>query len=576
MVLRETGGRPVRHSLGKGERQEAGGGRRPPQCSRRDFLRSSALGGALVATGPIACAPAPPEEAVAPAAGSAVDPFALEETTLAALQEGMTSGQWTAHSITAAYLERIDQLNLQGPALHALLETNPDALAIADELDRERQAQGPRGPLHGVPIVLKDNIGTADRMTTTAGSLALRGWVPPDDSAVAARLRDAGAVLLAKANLSEWANFRSTSSSSGWSGRGGQCRNPYVLDRNPCGSSSGSGVAASANLAAVAIGTETNGSVVCPSSANGIVGIKPTVGLVSRVGIIPISHTQDTAGPMARTVRDAAIVLGAIAGADPRDPATATSDARGLDDYTPFLDRDGLRGARIGVARRFLGFHVAVDEIVEQAIAVMRTAGAVIVDPVDLRPGGRPAASMGAAETEVLLYEFKAGLNAYLTTRGPDAEVRSLADLIAFNERNAIDEMPYFGQERLLAAQAKGPLSDPMYLAALATAHRLSRALGIDRTMDEHQLDAIIGPTGGPAWTTDLVNGDHFGGSSSAYPAVAGYPNITVPAGDVHGLPVGLSFFGRAWSEPALIRIAYGFEQTTQARRVPRFLPTLA
>ena len=557
--------------------------RQKSEVSRRDFLRSSAVGGALVVAGPIACGPVPSEEPAATAAGTVVDEFALdvEETTIAALQDGMTTGEWTARSVTEAYLARIEQLNLRGPALRALLETNPDALAIADELDRERRVQGPRGPMHGVPILLKDNIDTADRMTTTAGSLALSGWVPSEDSSVAARLRAAGAVLLGKANLSEWANFRSTRSSSGWSGRGGQCRNPYVLDRNPCGSSSGSGVGVSANLVAVAIGTETDGSVVCPAAANGIVGIKPTVGLVSRAGVIPISHTQDTAGPMARTVRDAAIVLGAIAGVDPRDPATAESETRGLVDYTPFLDADGLRGMRIGVARRFLGFHAAVDQVVETAIEAMGTAGAVVVDPVDLRPSGRPAAagaltSMGAAETEVLLYEFKAGLNAYLAMRGPDAEVRSLADLIAFNERHAADEMPYFGQERLLAAEEKGPLSDPAYLAALAAARRLSGAEGIDRTMDGQQLDAIIAPTGGPAWVTDLVNGDHFGGGSSGYAAVAGYPNITVPAGEVYGLPVGLSFFGRAWSEPTLIQIAYSFEQTTQARRVPRFLPTLA
>ena len=554
--------------------------RQKSDVSRRDFLRSSAVGGALVVAGPIGCGPVPSEEPAATAAGTVVDEFALdvEETTIAALQDGMTTGEWTARSVTEAYLARIEQLNLRGPALRALLETNPDALAIADELDRERRAQGPRGPMHGVPILLKDNIDTADRMTTTAGSLALSGWVPSEDSSVAARLRAAGAVLLGKANLSEWANFRSTRSSSGWSGRGGQCRNPYVLDRNPCGSSSGSGVGVSANLVAVAIGTETDGSVVCPASANGIVGIKPTVGLVSRAGVIPISHTQDTAGPMARTVRDAAIVLGVIAGVDPRDPATAQSETRGLVDYTPFLEADGLRGMRIGVARRFLGFHAAVDQVVETAIEAMGAAGAVGVDPVDLRPSGRPAAltSMGAAETEVLLYEFKAGLNAYLAMRGPDAEVRSLADLIAFNERHAADEMPYFGQERLLAAEEKGPLSDPAYLAALAAARRLSGAEGIDRTMDGQQLDAIIAPTGGPAWVTDLVNGDHFGGGSSGYAAVAGYPNITVPAGEVHGLPVGLSFFGRAWSEPTLIQIAYSFEQTTQARRVPRFLPTLA
>ena len=545
--------------------------------SRRDFLRSSAVGGTLAVAGPIACGLAPSPEPGAPAAGRAVDDFALEETTIATLQEGMTTGEWTVRSITEAYLARIEQLNLQGPELRAVIENNPDALAIADELDRERRERGPRGPLHGVPVVLKDNIGTADRMTTTAGSLALSGWVPPEDSGVAARLRSAGAVLLCKANLSEWANFRSTRSSSGWSGRGGQCRNPYVLDRNPCGSSSGSGVAVSANLVAVAIGTETDGSVVCPSSANGIVGIKPTVGLVSRAGVIPISHTQDTAGPMARTVRDAAIILGVIAGADPRDRATAEGGTRALSDYTPFLEADRLGSMRIGVARRFLGFHAAVDQVVENAIEAMRAAGAVIVDPVDLGPCGRPAAatSMVAAETEVLLYEFKTDLNAYLAVRGPDAEVRSLEDLIAFNERNAIDEMPYFGQERLLEAQEKGSLSDSAYLAALAAARRLSRAEGIDRTMDGEQLDAVIAPTGGPAWVTDLVNGDHFGGGSSAYPAVAGYPNITVPAGEVHGLPVGLSFFGRAWSEPTLIRIAYSFEQMTQAREVPRFLPTL-
>ena len=545
--------------------------------SRRDFLRSSAVGGALAIAGPVACGSSPSPEPVAPAAETTVDAFALEETTIAALQAGMTTGERTARSITDAYLARIEQLDRQGPALRAVLEINPDAVAIADALDRERRAQGPRGPLHGVPILLKDNIDTADRMTTTAGSLALSGWVPPEDSGVAARLREAGAVLLGKANLSEWANFRSTRSSSGWSGRGGQCRNPYVLDRNPCGSSSGSGVAVSANLVAVAVGTETDGSIVCPSSANGIVGIKPTVGLVSRAGLIPISHTQDTAGPMARTVQDAAIVLGAIAGADPRDPATADGETRGLADYTPFLEADGLRDMRIGVARSFLGFHEAVDQVVEQAVEAMRAAGAVVVDPVDLRPRRRPAGpgvmtNMGAAEIEVLLHEFKANLNGYLARRRPDAEVRSLADLIAFNERHAADEMPFFGQERLLLAEAKGPLSDPTYLAALAAARRLARAEGIDQTMDEHQLDAIIGPTGGPAWVTDLVNGDHFGGSSSGYPSVAGYPHITVPAGAVHGLPVGLSFFGRAWSEPTLIRIAYAFEQTTQARRVPRFL----
>ncbi len=541
--------------------------------SRRDFLRVSGVAGALAVTessgaGGIGA----PARAGQPASAGA-DDFPLAETTIADLQEGLASGEWTTRSLAEAYLSRIEQIDGRGPTLRSVLETNPDALAIADRLDRERGEGRLRGPLHGIPVLLKDNIDTADRMTTTAGSLALAGWVPPEDSGVAARLRQAGALLLGKTNLSEWANFRSTRSSSGWSGRGGQCRNPYVLDRNPCGSSSGSGAAVSANLAAAAIGTETDGSIVCPSTANGIVGIKPTVGLVSRAGVIPISHTQDTAGPMARTVRDAAVVLGVLAGPDPRDPATAASDTRGLADYTPFLDPAGLRDARIGVARQFLGFHAGVERVVEQAIDAMRAAGAVVVDPVVLGPGaGR---SLQMAETDVLFYEFKAGLNGYLARRGSGAEVRSLAELIAFNERNAETEMPYFGQERLIAAEAKGPLSEPAYLMALATARRLSRADGIDRTMDEHRLDAIVGPTGGPAWVTDLVNGDHFGGSSSAYPAAAGYPNITVPAGAVHGLPVGLSFFGRAWSEPTLVRIAYAFEQTTQARRAPRFRPTI-
>ena len=542
--------------------------------SRRDFLRVSGVAGALVVT-ESSCA----EGMAVPTSArqetpAATDDFPLAEATIAELQAGLAGGEWTTRAIAEAYLDRIEAIDASGPALRSVLETNPDALDIADRLDRERREGRLRGPLHGIPVLLKDNIDTADRMTTTAGSLALAGWIPAEDSGVAARLREAGALLLGKTNLSEWANFRSTRSSSGWSGRGGQCRNPYVLDRNPCGSSSGSGAAVSANLAAAAIGTETDGSIVCPSSANGIVGIKPTVGLVSRAGIIPISHTQDTAGPMARTVRDAAVVLRVLAGSDPRDPASADSELRGLADYAPFLDPAGLRDARIGVARQFLGFHDGVDRLVEEAVDAMRAAGAVVVDPVVLGAGaGRGALQM--AETEVLFYEFKAGLNAYLAARGPGAEVRSLAELIAFNERNAETEMPYFGQERFIAADARGPLSEPGYLAALAASRRLSRAEGIDRTMDEHRLDAIVGPTGGPAWVTDLVNGDHFGGSSSGYPAAAGYPNVTVPAGAVHGLPVGLSFFGRAWSEPTLIRIAYAFEQATQARFAPAFRPTI-
>ena len=506
--------------------------------------------------------------------------FSLAETTLDELRVALVRGEWTTRSLVDAYLARIEALNLQGPALRAVLETNPDAVAIADQLDRERREGHERGPLHGVPVLLKDNIDTGDRMTTTAGSLALQGWVAPRDAGVAARLRAAGALLLGKGNLSEWANFRSTRSSSGWSARGGQCRNPYVLDRNPCGSSSGSGVAVSANLAPVALGTETDGSIVCPSSANGIVGIKPTVGLVSRAGVIPISNSQDTVGPMTRTVRDAAILLGVIAGPDPRDPTVAAAAPAGGADYTTFLDPDGLRRARVGVARSFFGFHDRVDLMMERAIDVMRAAGAEVVDPVWLGATARDVAAdtrarLGMAETQVLLHEFHAGLDAYLANRGPNVEVRSLDDLILFNERHADEEMAFFGQERLLAARTTGPLSDSAYLTARAAARRLSRDEGIDRTMTDHRLDAIVAPTGGPAWVTDLVNGDHFGGSSSAYPAVAGYPNITVPAGDVRGLPVGVSFFGRAWSEPTLIRLAYAFEQATAARIVPQFLSSV-
>jgi amidase len=549
----------------------------PPLChspagiTRRTFLRSSAAAGAMAGVGSLACSPPPAQATVQVQTGD----FPLEELGVAALGTAMAAGEWTSRQVVDAYLQRIDQMNESGPALRAIIEVNPEASAQADQLDRERRAGMIRGPLHGVPVVLKDNIDTADQMTTTAGSLALQGWLAPRDAGLVERLRAGGALILAKANLSEWANFRSTRSSSGWSGRGGQCRNPYVLDRNPCGSSSGSGVVVSANLSMLAVGTETDGSIVCPASANGVVGVKPTVGLVSRSGVIPISESQDTAGPMARTVADAAVLLGVLAGVDPRDPATEEAGDRGLADYTGFLDADGARGMRIGVARRFLGFHEEVDRVVESAIAVLRDLGAVVVDPVDLGATGGSGMSLGAAETEVLLFEFKTGLNAYLSARPLEAEVRSLTELIAFNQRHADEEMPYFGQERLLEAEARGSQSDPRYLTALATARRLARDEGIDRTMDEHRLDAILGATGGPAWTTDLVNGDHFGGSSSVYPAVAGYPNISVPAGAVHGLPVGVSFFGRAWSEPLLIRIAYGFEQATRARRVPELRPSL-
>jgi amidase len=496
----------------------------------------------------------------------------LDEATIAGLQADMQTGRLTARQLVENYLDRIKRFDREGPQLHCIIETNPNALTVADELDRERKAQGPRGLLHGIPVLLKDNIDTADRMTTTAGSLALEGSVPQADSGVAARLRSAGAVLLAKANMSEWANIRSTHSTSGWSARGGQCRNPYVLDRNPCGSSSGSAVAVSANLCAVAVGTETDGSIVCPASNNGVVGLKPTVGLVSRAGIIPISHTQDTAGPLCRSVADAAALLSAMAGPDPRDVATGPSAGHAQKDYTRFLDPAGLRGARIGVARaKFFGYHDATDRAAESALDVLRREGAVLIDPANIPHAGE----YDDAELEVLLYEVKPDLNAYLAALGSSAPVHTLADVIRFNERHREREMPYFGQELFLQAQEKGPLTSPAYIKARSKCRRLSRSLGIDAVMTKHRLDALVAPTGNPAWPTDLVNGDHFTGSSSTPAAVAGYPSISVPMGFVHGLPVNLSFFGRPWSEPALIRIGFAFEQATKHRRPPRFLPTV-
>ncbi|HEY6088341.1 MAG TPA: amidase, partial [Gemmatimonadaceae bacterium] len=515
---------------------------------RRDFVRLGAVAGAIAIAGNPLGAELLGErvESARRKPGFGTSPFDLEEATLADLQAGMSSGRMTSRSITEQYLARIEELDRKGPTLRHVLEINPDALAIADSLDRERKAGRVRGPLHGIPILLKDNIDTADRMTTTAGSLALEGSIPLQDAFIAAKLRSAGAVLLGKTNLSEWANFRSTHSSSGWSGRGGQAKNPYVLDRNPCGSSSGSGGAVSANLSALAIGTETDGSIVCPSSANGIVGIKPTLGLVSRAGIIPIAHSQDTAGPMARTVRDAAILLNALTGIDPRDPATRGAQARGLIDYTRSLDANGLRGARIGVARtKFFGYSDVTDKLVNDAIDAMKAQGAVIVDPANIETAGK----FDDSEFDVLLYEFKADLNAYLAGLGPKAPVRTLQDIIDFNERNKDRSMPWFGQEIMVMAQKKGPLSEKKYRDELAKNIRMSRTQGIDATMNKYKLDAIVAPTGGPAWTTDLLNGDHFSGASSTPAAVAGYPNINVPAGFSHNLPVGISFFGRAYSE---------------------------
>ncbi|ARA92544.1 amidase [Rhodothermaceae bacterium RA] len=537
---------------------------------RRDFLTFSALGGALALSG---CRADEATEAVPPGRRPRPVPvrdFELSEVTIDALQEGMEAGRFTARDVVQHYLDWIADVDRQGPAVNAVIELNPEALEIAAALDEERRASGPRGPLHGIPVLLKDNIDTADRMHTTAGSLALADHVARQDAFVAQRLREAGAVILGKTNLSEWANFRSTRSSSGWSGRGGQTRNPYALDRNPCGSSSGSGAAVAANLCVAALGTETDGSIVCPSNANGIVGIKPTLGLVSRAGIIPIAHSQDTAGPMARTVTDAAIVLGALAGVDPRDPATEAAREHAHVDYTAFLDPDGLRGARIGVARNYFGFHDRVDRLMEAAITTLRQGGAEVIDDVPIETAGQ----FGGDEYQVLLYEFKHDLNAYLAGIEPSIPYRTLEDLIRFNEEHAAEEMPYFGQEIFLQAQEKGPLTEPAYREALARCKRLAGAEGIDAALQRHNLDALIAPTGGPAWPTDLVNGDHFLGGSSSAAAVAGYPNVTVPAGFVYGLPVGLSFIGTAWSEPTLLRLAYAFEQATMVRRPPRFLPT--
>jgi amidase len=485
----------------------------------------------------------------------------------------MDAGRLSAQQIAEHYLGRIEQLDRKGPSLHSIIEINPDAMRVAEELDRERKQSGPRGPLHGIPVLLKDNIDTADRMTTTAGSLALEGSIAPRDSGVAARLRAAGAVLLAKANMSEWANIRSTHSTSGWSARGGQCRNPYVLDRNPCGSSSGSAVAVAANLIAVAVGTETDGSIVCPASATGIVGIKPTVGLVSRAGIIPISHTQDTAGPLCRSVADAAALLSAMAGRDARDSATATARSHREADYTRFLERGGLRGMRIGIAReKFFGYSDVTDRLAEAALELLRREGAVLVDPANVPHAGE----YDQEELDVLLYEFKADLARYLADLGPKAPVKNLRDVIEFNERHRDREMPYFGQELFLEAEKKGALSSPGYRKALHICGRRSRDLGIDAVLTRHRLDALAAPTGNPAWPTDLVNGDHFVGGSSTPAAVAGYPAISVPMGFTSGLPVNISFFGRAWSEPTLIKIGYAYEQASRHRRPPEFHPTVA
>jgi amidase len=547
-----------------------------PVSSRRSFLQSTIATGTAAALYPALGAAR--ANATEPPAKPLPDgkPFELEEVTISELQDGMKSGKFTAQSLVEKYSARIDEVDKpavdkRGPWVNAIIEMNPEALAIADALDQERKSKGPRGPLHGIPILIKDNIATADRMMTTAGSLALVGSKPAKDSFVAQKLRAAGAVILGKTNLSEWANIRSSHSTSGWSGRGGLTRNPYALDRNPCGSSSGTGAGISANLAAVGIGTETDGSIVCPSSLNGLAGIKPTVGLVSRANIIPISHSQDTAGPMCRTVRDAAILLGALTGVDADDAATAASAGKSQTDYAQFCDPSGLKGARIGVARKYFGFSDAVDALMGQALDLMKNQGATLVDPADIETLGK----FDDSEFMIFLYELKADLNAYLSRLQPGSPVRTLQDIIEFNERNRQKEMPYFGQDIFIKSEAKGTLSEKEYTDALAKNHQLARVEGIDALMDKHQLDAIVAPTGGPAWLTDLITGDHFGGGSSNAAAVAGYPNINVTAGSIMGLPVGISFFGRAWSEPTLIKIAYSFEQASKARQAPKFLASL-
>ncbi len=494
-------------------------------------------------------------------------PFELDEKTIAELQKAMEEGTYTARTLTQLYLDRIEQIDRNGPGLHAAIEVNPDALKIADQLDKERQQKGPRGPMHGIPVLIKDNIDTADQMHTTAGSLALAEHIAAEDAFIVARLREAGAVLLGKTNLSEWANFRSTHSSSGWSSRGGQTRNPYSTDRSTSGSSSGSGAAVAANLCAVAIGTETDGSILSPSSINGVVGVKPTVGLLSRSGIIPISKTQDTAGPMARTVTDAAILLSALTGVDPNDPATAGQESH--PDYTKFLDIDGLKGATIGVERSYFGYSSQVDALMEEAIVLLRKMGAQVIDPAPLAPD----LNFGDDEFEVLLYEFKDGLNAYFAGLPAGAPVRSLKDLIEFNEKNKEKMMPFFGQEILIMAEKKGPLTDKAYQKALANCRRKSREMGIDATLQKYKLDALVVPTDTPGWVIDHITGDNYVMSKASYSiaAVAGYPGVSVPLGQVLGMPVGITFFGTAYSEPTLLRLAYAFEQANQGRRAPTF-----
>ena len=534
--------------------------------SRREFVASTTAA-ALVPFLPHGRDAAPsPLSSLVDSASMEHDVAELEERSIAEWQTALTRGELTSRDLVERYLQRIESLDRNGPTLHAVLETNPDALTIAASLDAERRAGRTRGPMHGIPVLVKDNIDTADRMHTTAGSEALVDGSPTRDAFVVQRLRAAGAILLGKTNLTEWANFRSTHASSGWSARGGQARNPYALDRTPSGSSSGSAIAVASNFCTVAVGTETDGSITSPAAACSLVGLKPTVGLVSRSGIVPISHTQDTAGPLCRTVADAAVLLGALAGPDPRDAVTANARTA---DYVAALDANGLKGARIGVARdHYTGYSVATDAAFERALAVMKDRGAIVVDPADIPTAGK----FDDAEFEVLLYEFRPDLERYLATRSPGVRARTLNDLIAFNRAHADVEMPYFGQELFERAAKKGPLMSQGYRSALATCRELARTKGLDAAFAKHRVDAIVAPTQGPPALIDLVNGDPGGGGSSTSPcAVAGYPAITVPMGYIRGLPLGITFMGRAWSEATLLKLAYAFEQASKVRKPPTF-----
>jgi len=538
---------------------------------RRAFIAGTAAAGAAAFASPVLQSCSLFSENKEPGKKPNTD-FEISELTISQLQQCLQNGRYTSEKLVSMYLDRIERIDKAGPELNSVIEINPDVIEISVQLDKERKSGKVRSPLHGIPVMIKDNIDTGDKMLTTAGSMAMTGSPAKEDAYIVSRLREAGAVIMGKTNLSEWANFRSYHSTSGWSGRGGQTRNPYFTDRNPCGSSSGSGVAVSANLCAAAIGTETDGSIVCPSSINGIVGIKPTVGLWSRSGIIPIAHSQDTPGPMTRTVSDAALLLGLLTGIDPLDEASVHGEGKVRNNYTQYLDTNGLNKARIGVARNFFGFSQKVDRLMNDAIQVMKEMGAEIIDPANIDS----AKEIGNYEMEVLLYEFKADLNLYLSNLPPAANCRSLKDLIQYNDVNHATEMPWFGQEIFLSAENKGPLTEKAYIDALSHLRRLAGKEGIDNVLKTYNLDAIIGPTTGPAWTTDWVNGDHGAGGSSGPAACAGYPAITVPAGLIHGLPVGITFMGTAWSEPVLIKLAYAYEQASKHRKCPEFLPFMS